>query len=71
MALDGKLLRRWFGRASDKSALHMVSAWSCEQRLVLAQIAADAESNDMHCQYEASQRKSRGASHASALDREG
>lgn len=47
VAIDGKLLRRSFDRASSKSALHMVSAWGCEQRLVLAQIATDAKSNEI------------------------
>ena len=32
---------------SGKSPLHMVSAWGCEQRLVLAQIATDAKSNEI------------------------
>ena len=41
------MLRRSFDRASGKSALHMVSAWGCEQRLVLAQIATDAKSNEI------------------------
>jgi predicted transposase YbfD/YdcC len=47
VAIDGKVLRRSFDRASGKSALHMVSAWGCEQRLVLAQIAAAAKSNEI------------------------
>ncbi len=47
VAIDGKLLRRSFDRASGKSALHMVSAWGCEQRLVLAQIATDVKSNEI------------------------
>jgi predicted transposase YbfD/YdcC len=47
VAIDGKVLRRSFDRASSKSALHMVSAWGCEQRLVLAQIATDAKSNEI------------------------
>src|SRR5208337_4195018 len=47
VAIDGKVLRRSFDRASSKSPLHMVSAWGCEQRLVLAQIAADAKSNEI------------------------
>jgi hypothetical protein len=38
IAIDGKVLRRSFDRASGKSALHMVSAWGCEQRGVLAPI---------------------------------
>jgi hypothetical protein len=47
VAIDGKVLRRSFDRASGKSALHMVSAWGCEQRMVLAQIATDARSNEI------------------------
>src|SRR3984885_3477029 len=47
IAIDGKVLRRSFDRASGKSALHMVSAWGCEQRLVLAQMATDAKSNEI------------------------
>ena len=47
IAIDGKVLRRSFDRASKKSPLHMVSAWGCEQRLVLAQIATDAKSNEI------------------------
>ena len=46
VAIDGKVLRRSFDRASGKSPLHMVSAWGCEQRLVLAQVATDA----LNCQ---------------------
>jgi predicted transposase YbfD/YdcC len=47
IAIDGKVSRRSFDRASGKSALHMVSAWGCEERLVLAQVAADAKSNEI------------------------
>jgi len=47
VAVDGKTLRRSFDAASGKSALHMVSAWSCEERLVLAQIATDEKSNEI------------------------
>jgi DDE_Tnp_1-associated/Transposase DDE domain len=47
VAIDGKVLRRSFDQASGKSALHMVSAWGCEQRMVLAQIATDAKSNEI------------------------
>jgi predicted transposase YbfD/YdcC len=47
VAIDGKVLRRSFDRASGKSPLHMVSAWGCEQRLVLAQIATEAKSNEI------------------------
>ena len=47
VAIDGKVLRRSHDRASRKSALHMVSAWGCEQRMVLAQIATDEKSNEI------------------------
>lgn len=47
IAIDGKVLRRSFDKASGKSPLHMVSAWGCKQRLVLAQIAVDAKSNEI------------------------
>jgi predicted transposase YbfD/YdcC len=46
VAIEGKVLRS-FDRASGKAALHRVSAWGCEQRLVLAQIATDAKSNEI------------------------
>lgn len=47
VAIDGKVLRRSFDSTSGKSPLHMVSAWGCEQRLVLAQIATGAKSNEI------------------------
>ena len=47
VAIDGKVLRRSFDSASGRSPLHMVAAWGCEQRLVLAQIATDAKSNEI------------------------
>jgi len=47
IAIDGKVVRRSFDKANQKSALHMVSAWGCDQRLVLAQIATDEKSNEI------------------------
>jgi predicted transposase YbfD/YdcC len=47
IAIDGKTLRRSFCRASQKSALHLVSAWAVEQRLVLGQLAVDGKSNEI------------------------
>ena len=47
IAIDGKSMRRSFDKASGKSPLHMVSAWCCEQRLVLGQLATDAKSNEI------------------------
>ena len=38
VAIDGKMQRRSVDKASGKSALHMVSAWGTEQRLVLARL---------------------------------
>ncbi len=35
VAIDGKTLRRSFDRASGKSALHLVNAWSCANGLDL------------------------------------
>ncbi|MGO9740811.1 MAG: ISAs1 family transposase [Roseiarcus sp.] len=43
----GKVSRRSFDKASGKSPLHMVSAWGRQQRMVLAQIATDAKSNEI------------------------
>jgi len=36
IAIDGKTLRRSHDDESGKKALHMVSAWAVENRLVLA-----------------------------------
>jgi hypothetical protein len=47
IAIDGKVLRRSFDKATGKSPLHMVSAWGCDQCLVLARIATDAKSNEI------------------------
>lgn len=47
VALDGKTLRRSFDAASNASPLHLVSAWACEQRLVLGQFAVDGKSNEI------------------------
>jgi predicted transposase YbfD/YdcC len=47
VALDGKTLRRSFDRGRDLAALHVVSAWASEQRLVLGQRRVDGKSNEM------------------------
>lgn len=47
VAIDGKVLCRPFDKAAGRSALHMASAWGCEQHLVLGRIAADAKSNEI------------------------
>ncbi len=47
VAVDGKTLRRSFDRAGAKAAVHMVSAWSSRQRMVLGQQAVDDKSNEI------------------------
>jgi len=47
IAIDGKTSRRSHDKAHGKKALHMVSAWAAENRLVLAQVAVDKKSNEI------------------------
>jgi predicted transposase YbfD/YdcC len=47
VALDGKTLRHSFDRASGRGALHVVSAWASESRLVLGQVPVDEKSNEI------------------------
>ncbi len=47
VAVDGKTLRRSFDLAAGSSPLHLVSAWACEQRLVLGQLAVAGKSNEI------------------------
>ena len=47
IAVDGKTARGSHDRKNDKNPLHMVSAWACEQRLVLGQEAIDDKSNEI------------------------
>src|SRR6202162_395418 len=47
VAIDGKTLRRSYDRAAGKKALHLVSAWAVENRLVLAQLATEEKSNEI------------------------
>lgn len=47
VAIDGKTLRRSHDRAAGKKALHVVSAWAVENRLVLAQLATEEKSNEI------------------------
>ena len=41
VAVDGKTLRRSFDRAGGKGAIHMVSAWSSQHKLVMGARAVD------------------------------
>ena len=47
IAIDGKTLRHSFDNASGKSAIHMVSAWASENKLVLGQVKVDEKSNEI------------------------
>lgn len=47
IAIDGKTSRRTHDRAAGKKALHLVSAWAVENRLVLAQVATEEKSNEI------------------------
>jgi predicted transposase YbfD/YdcC len=47
IAIDGKSIRKSFTRASKKNAIHMVSAWVCENETVFGQIKVDEKSNEI------------------------
>jgi predicted transposase YbfD/YdcC len=47
VAIDGKTLRGSFDAAAGQSPLHLVSAWACEARLTLGQVAVDQKSNEI------------------------
>jgi predicted transposase YbfD/YdcC len=47
VAIDGKTARRSFDRQNRRPPLHLISAWACEQRLVLGQRRVDDRSNEI------------------------
>lgn len=47
IAIDGKALRRSYDKANGKSAIHMVSAFASNAKLVLAQQKVDEKSNEI------------------------
>lgn len=47
LAVDGKNVRRSFDAATGQGALHLVSVWATQARLVLAQQAVAEKSNEM------------------------
>ncbi len=47
VAIDGKALKGSYDRKSELKALHMVSAWSKEHRLVLGQTKVSEKSNEI------------------------
>ena len=47
VAIDGKTLRRSYDSASNKAALHMVSAWASANNLTLGQVKTSGKSNEI------------------------
>lgn len=47
IAIDGKTLRQSYDSADSKAAIHMVSAWATQNRLVLGQCKVDEKSNEI------------------------
>lgn len=47
IAIDGKSLRHSYDTGGNRGAIHMVSAWACQNRLVLGQRKVDEKSNEI------------------------
>lgn len=47
IAIDGKTLRGSLDRANEKSALHLISAWSNNASVVMGQIKSEGKSNEI------------------------
>ena len=47
IAIDGKTVRRSYDEGKNKGAIHMVSAWASQNRLVLGQRKVDDKSNEI------------------------
>ena len=47
VAIDGKTVRRSHDKGVGKKAIHMVSAWSSDNNLVLGQVKTDEKSNEI------------------------
>jgi predicted transposase YbfD/YdcC len=45
--IDGKTVRHSYDRGGKKGAIHMVSAWASQNRLVLGQVKVDEKSNEI------------------------
>lgn len=45
--IDGKMVRRSFDRATGQAAIHLVSAWSSANGIVLGQVKIDDKSNEI------------------------
>lgn len=47
IAIDGKTLRHSYDTACNRPAIHMVSAWACQNRIVLGQVDTEDKSNEI------------------------
>jgi predicted transposase YbfD/YdcC len=47
IAIDGKTLRHSYDQGGGKGAIHMVSAWASQNRLVLGQLKVEEKSNEI------------------------
>lgn len=47
VAIDGKTIRRSYDKASEKKAIHMISAWASDQNIVLGQYKTSEKSNEI------------------------
>ena len=47
VAVDGKVLRRSFEKASERSPTHLLQAFAAESKLTLAQVVVDGKSNEI------------------------
>ncbi len=47
IAIDGKTLRGSSDRAHEKKGVHLLHAWSCDNRICLAQLKVDDKSNEI------------------------
>lgn len=47
VAIDGKTLRGSYDRFDGKEAIHMISAWSQQNQMVLGQLTVDGKSNEI------------------------
>ena len=47
VAIDGKTTRRTFKKAKGEAAIHVVTAYAVERRLVLGQVKTEQKSNEI------------------------
>ena len=47
VAIDGKRMRGSYDKQDDKAAIHMVSAFACEQGICLGQLATEEKTNEI------------------------